>query len=144
MVRCTDRDRAVNPVIGTVLLIGVAVILSASIGTFLIGMANDLSGGAQGAVEVSHSVQDPDDGFITISSVSMQRADRITITATDVDGADRLEGGASVLADEIRTVGGSVTIRQDSDHEGDVDVSIVAIAEYGDDSALIFDREYRI
>ncbi|MFC4541204.1 type IV pilin [Halosolutus amylolyticus] len=150
MFRFTEENRATNPVIGIVLLIGVAVILSAAIGTFLIGLSSDLNGGTQAAVETSTVVTDDTDGFVTVTGISMQRADQIAVEATVADGTDALEdasgNGTFRVTKEIDTVDESVTFRQHAPPNGDVAVEIVAVAHRadGDHSARILSTEVTI
>ena len=45
MYRTHKNDEAVSPVIGTILMIGVTVILAAVVGAFVFGMANNIQSG---------------------------------------------------------------------------------------------------
>ncbi|WP_096391492.1 type IV pilin [Halopenitus persicus] len=91
--RFLDDDSAVSPVIGVILMVAITVILAAVIGTFVLGMGDDLQNtqptasfnfdfeaGNTGSVTISHAGGDTIDGT----------SDSVTITtsggSSDLDG----------------------------------------------------------
>jgi flagellin-like protein len=105
-----NDDRAVSPVIGVILMVAITVILAAVIGTFVLGLGDDINQEVQAGATVD---QDTDNGQITVTWTSQGTADGIEVTNStggDWDG-------------NITTVGGQVTI--DSPNSGDT-YSIVA------------------
>ncbi|QHS15833.1 type IV pilin [haloarchaeon 3A1-DGR] len=83
-----DDDSAVSPVIGVILMVAITVILAAVIGTFVLGMGDDLqnnqptasfdfnfNAGNSGSVTISHAGGDPVDGT----------TDNVTITTSGGD-----------------------------------------------------------
>ncbi|WP_440764604.1 type IV pilin [Natronorubrum sp. DTA7] len=144
----SPTDRAVNPVVAGLLLVGVAVLCSAAVGTVLIGVESDLEDEAEpkAAVETSTVVQDATDGFVTLEVTSMTSAERVEITAMTTDGtptiADGTPNGTAERTVHVDAVGDTATVRKavDSTTPRDVDVRIVAVATDGDAETRVFDR----
>lgn len=141
-------DRAVNPVVGVILIVGLTVVCSAAFGTFLIGFGSDLEAGAdaQATVELDSSVRHDTDGFATLVVRSMPRADRVELTATTTDGSATIADGTAASTAELTErrhgVGDSVTVRKRVDPAAprDVAVRIVAVAHHDGHDSRVFDR----
>jgi flagellin-like protein len=71
-----QKDGAVSPVIGVVLMVAITVILAAIIGTFVLGLGQETNAGADAGVTFNE-----DTGTLTV--ISAPRADHINVT---VDG----------------------------------------------------------
>ena len=84
------EDRAVSPVIGVILMVAITVILAAVIGTFVLGLGDQVSESA------------PQAQFTFDLDTS---SDELTITH---------DGGDSVPSDEINVTGGGNDIRWDN------------------------------
>jgi flagellin-like protein len=80
-----QKDSAVSPVIGVVLMVAITVILAAIIGTFVLGLGQETNAGADAGV-----TYDENTGTITV--VSAPRASEMTVnvgstTVTDASGS---------------------------------------------------------
>ncbi|WP_440771491.1 type IV pilin [Natronorubrum sp. DTA28] len=140
-------DRAISPIVAGLLLVGVTVLCSAAVGTILIGAESDLEGETEpnATIETSTVVRDETNGFVTLEVTSMTRAERVEIMAT-TDGAstiiDGSPNGTAERIDHVDAMGDTVTVRKavDSAMPRDVDVRIVAVAQYNDAETRVFDR----
>ena len=136
-----DDARGVNPVIGTILMVGVVVILSAAIGTFILSFGTGLVGPTQAGLEIS-SIQTGDNGSVTVSVLTMGNADDVRVTAT-TDG-DRLEDPDNDMTNELShrftDVGQSHTFETDSSAGETLEVNLVGIARTGGDEAVVFEE----
>jgi flagellin-like protein len=94
-----NDDRAVSPVIGVILMVAITVILAAVIGTFVLGLGDDINQEVQAGVTVD---QNPDTGNITVTWTSQGTADGIAVEDTYTQGTDlnytESVGGQIVLA----------------------------------------------
>ena len=142
------RDRAVNPVLGVVLIVGLAVVCSATLGTFLIGVGSGLDDSTTpppgATVEIETLVPHDTDGFVTVGVRSLTDADAVAVTATTTDGsraiADGTADGTARLTERAAAAGDSVTIREDVEAPRDVELRLVARAQRGDEATVVFDR----
>ncbi|SDY40269.1 type IV pilin [Halopenitus persicus] len=85
------EDRAVSPVIGVILMVAITVILAAVIGTFVLGMGDDLQNNQPTA---SFNMDFEAGGTVTISHAggdTISGDDSVTVTAT----GDGLSDGGS-------------------------------------------------
>ncbi|MFO7927281.1 type IV pilin [Natronomonas sp.] len=73
-------DRAVSPVIGVILMVAITVILAAVIGTFVLGLGDQVETGVQAGATIN---EDPEDDRITITYTSSGNSDGLGITAPD-------------------------------------------------------------
>ncbi|WP_436344166.1 type IV pilin [Natronorubrum sp. FCH18a] len=145
-------DRALNPVVGGLLLVGLTVLCSAAVGTVLIGFESDIEGEnvPDATVEASTLVRDDTEGFVTLEVTSMTRADHVDLTARTIDGtatiADGTANGTADLVQRREAVAESVTIRKavDSAEARDVEIRIVAVAHGDDAETRVFDRTVRL
>lgn len=141
--------RAVTPVIGVILMIAITVILAAVVGTFMLGVGNDIDRNAPSAT-FEYEFSDGGDGWADTDdwiNVTHTGGDRIhpehlrgTIGGNDVDGlaanwSDPVEAGDTVaITDGTTTDHATVSQIEDGDtlrliwNREDVDESIV-IAE---------------
>jgi flagellin-like protein len=114
-----EDDRGVSPVIGVILMVAITVILAAVIGTFVLGLGDQIGGSATAGVTV--------DGDNTTSA---------TVTLTNTGTADRVDivyaaNGTSVSTNlgasvPMNTTGTSVTISTAGDY------NVVAISDNGE------------
>ena len=138
-------ERAVDPVVGVVLIVGVVVLLSASVGTLLIGFGSDLEAGAppEATVEIDTVVAHDTDGFVTLTVEELTRAEAVELTAT-TDGSATIAtdtGATDSHTERVTTADEQVTFRKAVDGEGhDVELRLVAIATDGDRETTVFDR----
>ena len=80
-----DSDRGVSPVIGVILMVAITVILAAVIGTFVLGLGENVS---QTAPQASIAISDADDGWSNdgnYSAVSLTHNGGDEIKASDTE-----------------------------------------------------------
>ena len=112
-------DRAVSPVIGVILMVAITVILAAVIGTFVLGLGDQIGGSATAGVTV--------DGDNTTSA---------TVTLTNTGTADEVDivyaaNGTSVetnlgIGVPMNSTGTSVTVSTAGEY------NVVAISDSGE------------
>ncbi len=113
-----DDDRAVSPVIGVILMVAITVILAAVIGTFVLGLGDQLQATAPQASFGFDTSSDQTQVTITHESGDTIDAANVKISATDnftaVGGGVTDEASASwsdfTEADSEVSAGSSVTI----------------------------------
>ncbi|WP_416840701.1 type IV pilin [Haloferax sp. DFSO52] len=99
------EDRAVSPVIGVILMVAITVILAAVIGTFVLGLGDQVS---ETAPQASFSFDYNGEGNLTITHESGEQiaANQVTITGdinnsggnwTSYGGSDPISAGSSVV-----------------------------------------------
>ena len=75
-----NDDRGVSPVIGVILMVAITVILAAVIGTFVLGLGDQIGGSATAGV----TVDGEGTGTVTVTLTNTGTADRVEIrNATD-------------------------------------------------------------
>jgi flagellin-like protein len=81
----TQDNRAVSPVIGVILMVAITVILAAVIGTFVLGLGEQVEQNARAGVNAD---VDNTDGNVTITVTTLANADYVgIITSGDFDSA---------------------------------------------------------
>ncbi|MDB9299354.1 type IV pilin N-terminal domain-containing protein [Halorubrum ezzemoulense] len=93
-----DSERAVSPVIGVILMVAITVILAAVIGTFVLGLGDQLGQNANAGV----SIDEPNSSYVTVTLVSQGNVDLVTVNATDDTG--------SPPSGTLKKVGDTVTV----------------------------------
>jgi len=82
-----NEDRAVSPVIGVILMVAITVILAAVIGTFVLGLGDNVNQSASAGVTVEQSsVSSPAGNTVTVTITSMDNANKIEYQVTDRSG----------------------------------------------------------
>ena len=118
-----NNERAVSPVIGVILMVAITVVLAAVIGTFVLGLGDDLSE-SQPAANLDVSADGVNDGDITIEHTGGDtlRLSEFEIQVLDSDGnvmEDDVDSAvlAGVITEDKSTldVGESVTVSYKSD-----------------------------
>ncbi len=111
-----DDDRAVSPVIGVILMVAITVILAAVIGTFVLGLGD----------QVQSTTPQASFGFETNNdtSISVTHETGDTIKAGDLSiagavSADFTDSGTGLSADDDVTAGTTVYVG-DSDNGGHI------------------------
>jgi len=138
-----DDDRAVSPVIGVILMVAITVILAAVIGTFVLGLGDQVQSTTPQAsfgfeksttdVEVD-VVDDTTTDTITVTSVTITHESGDTIDANNLD--------VSVNGATAYTNAGDATDTDDADevggqYSGDVSAgSSITIVAAADDSSI--------
>ncbi|WP_336135552.1 type IV pilin N-terminal domain-containing protein [Natronomonas amylolytica] len=141
-------DDAVSPVIGVILMVAITVILAAVIGTFVLGLGDqvqetapnaqisfDYTEGTSDTLQITHDGGDPLPGAQTYVVISGSSAD------TDINS--RHEWETDMSGDAEVTAGNSVTIDDTTPvSNGNIDLSSASVrivweSESGDQSSTI-------
>ena len=116
-----NDDRAVSPVIGVILMVAITVILAAVIGTFVLGLGDQLG---DSAPQASFSVDDVNDTNVTITKTGGATLDPTDLTLS-VDGdrqgtftGEDWESGESKSIEHGQTDDGDYTLRIIHDPSG--------------------------
>jgi flagellin-like protein len=126
-----NDDRAVSPVIGVILMVAITVILAAVIGTFVLGLGDQISQTTPSASFQFDYDRDADNGdSLTIAhgGGDTLNANEVNITVSgesgmDEDGPFEWNGDTLGGGDEV-SAGSSVTLDQDTvDTGGDLDLT---------------------
>ncbi|WP_096391494.1 type IV pilin [Halopenitus persicus] len=131
------EDRAVSPVIGVILMVAITVILAAVIGTFVLGMGDDLQNNQPTA---SFNMDFNDSDGVTISHAGGDTidadSDTVTVSAAGGGGATISDGSwtGTITAGTSETF---VTTSQDWSEET---VSVNWESANGDSSAQLASR----
>lgn len=114
-----NNDRAVSPVIGVILMVAITVILAAVIGTFVLGLGDQVDSEVQAGVSVDQDAS----------------ADEIDITWTSQGNADGIAVDSDLTTGDhfTESIGGTITVDgSDTDvSEGD---TIAVVAYQGSES----------
>jgi len=123
-----DNDRAVSPVIGVILMVAITVILAAVVGTFVLGLGDQIGGSATAGVTVDGD--NTTDVTVTLTnlgtaeSVKIVDSNGMSINTTGVTGNLPMNStGASVTLDGPTTLDGN-------------SYNIVAVGPGGEQSVL--------
>ncbi|WP_411964180.1 type IV pilin [Haloferax sp. YSMS24] len=132
------EDRAVSPVIGVILMVAITVILAAVIGTFVLGLGDQVS---ETAPQASFSF-DYDGSELTITHESGEEIDANLVTVTGnvnvtTDGTANLW---ATLGNDPISAGESIVIKDDTPGDGFEDgdtVRVVWTSESGSTSSTL-------
>jgi len=138
-------DEAVSPVIGVILMVAITVILAAVIGTFVLGLGDQVQDTApQASFNFDFETNSGDDDQVTITHDGGDSIDGALMNTT-IDGAEASSSG-DYLYDETTawygydtvSAGTTVTVNTTTnpDWSGEV-VRVVWTSETGDDSATL-------
>lgn len=122
-----DDDAAVSPVIGVILMVAITVILAAVIGTFVLGLGDQIGDNPPSA---SYDWDQPN-GDVSLTHVSGQNLDASTLSATvngtevgpDGEEVDTFGGAWAGTDDGTVSAGDSVTFASTSTAAGDVNAT---------------------
>ncbi|MFW5929715.1 MAG: type IV pilin [Halobacteriota archaeon] len=113
--RTREDDDAVSPVIGVILMVAITVILAAVIGTFVLGLGEDVSETPQAGVDFNY---DSGDDEIEVSVVDGGNVDRLYL-----QGNDSLnKSGGSVVPLEPEAGERHTITNADSDNSTTIDL----------------------
>lgn len=130
-----NDERAVSPVIGVILMVAITVILAAVIGTFVLGLGDQIGGSATAGV----TVDGDNTTEVTVTLTNTGTAESVKIVdsnGTDIDTDD--SGFTGTLP--MNNTGASVTLNNDGDFGGN-SYNIVAVGPSGEESVL---RSFRV
>lgn len=118
-----DAKRAVSPIIGTVLIVGMVVILSAAIGAYVVGFGEQQpTSSPQVAIVADYSKQtSPNGEYLNLSFESGDSLDRsaLSITVRDAkssDGSDVTLDSTPIQTQAPTTVSAGVEISINANH----------------------------
>jgi len=99
----SDDSRAVSPVIGVILMVAITVILAAVIGTFVLGLGDQVESAPQASITFSGDAS---------SGVTIQHrgGDQLSRDEIELRGAGYTGGGSVLGGSSIFAAGDSVTI----------------------------------
>ncbi|OAQ54792.1 hypothetical protein HTG_04290 [Natrinema mahii] len=135
-------DRGVSPVVSTVLMIAVAIVLAAAIGTYFLGFGDLLDGGARAAVE-TEVTPGTDNGSVTVIVLDIGSSDRVALTAET--GGDDITAGATTDSSIDRTVresGERVTFEEVP--SGDTTIELTGVAHTPGSESIVLERAVTI
>jgi flagellin-like protein len=94
----TDDSRAVSPVIGVILMVAITVILAAVIGTFVLGLGDNIDSAPQASVDFEAG----DIGGTNVTNVTHRGGDNIPVSDLEirVDGEEVASGNTYAFATE--------------------------------------------
>lgn len=137
-------DRGVNPVVATILLVGIVVVLSAAVGAFVLDLGADLEANAGASVDVTSVSPNGTDGSVTVTALGLENAAFVEVRAVAPDENRLDDGGTNVTEHSARleSAGESVTFVEGAETGGPADtaVEIQAIAHRGDRESLVLEE----
>lgn len=127
----TSADsRAVSPVIGVILMIAITVVLSAVVGTFVLGMTDSVEQDVTAGVTVAQT-----DNTTTVTWIARGDATSISVGGVAIDGAADGSGPYYVSdTEQLNHVGEKVVI---GDLEAGTTLTIVAASNQTDTRSVI-------
>jgi flagellin-like protein len=143
------EDRAVSPVIGVILMVAITVILAAVIGTFVLGLGDQVSESAPQA-QFAFQFSDPDveevaithDGGDAISPDELS----INVGGTEVWNSDGPQSSYTVNATWSSEVSAGDTLELSSSTDGDVSdgdaIRVIWTSSNSDKTATIGQAEF--
>jgi flagellin-like protein len=124
----TQEDDAVSPVIGVILMVAITVILAAVIGTFVLGLGEQVEQNARAGVNAD---VDNTDDEVTISLTTLDNSDYVIVrgvggfNASGAVSSGSISGGNTLY---MSTTGASVTLGNNADSG-----TLTVVAVIGDD-----------
>lgn len=162
----SNGDRGVSPVIGTILMVAIAVILAAVVGSFVLGIGGDLSQSPQVSLDVSDAADDVDnegvnsgdgpDDIIVIehSGGDSLESSNLELTVTNTSGEsysleelpETISAGDRITLTEIR---GSGAPRADAEVGGtgiqpETSIEIIVRIVHKPSDSLLLDAQITI
>ncbi|UWG52018.1 Pilin/Flagellin, FlaG/FlaF family [Halalkaliarchaeum sp. AArc-CO] len=144
-----DRE-AVSPVIGVILMVAITVILAAVIGTFVLGLGDQVGDTAPNANWDANADEPVDPGEVTFThnggdsvdadTLTVVSSDTDVVTVEDHDDVTGLTGPAP----ESLSAGDSFTADLTDQTSGEAEASIRLVWQSGDSSSILksIDVEY--
>ena len=117
-----DDERAVSPVIGVILMVAITVILAAVIGTFVLGLGDQVESAPQASFDFQETEDGDDDvleirhrGGDTVNFENVEiRVNGDAIEESDVEGDFNPDSDQLSAGDTIEIIGGSFEDDEDS------------------------------
>ena len=102
-LKLLTEDRAVSPVIGVILMVAITVILAAVIGTFVLGLGENMNPAPQASLGFQGGVEQ-----VTVSHEGGDTLNTTGLTVV-VDGSEYTNASWSSMSDQEWTAGETVT-----------------------------------
>jgi flagellin-like protein len=145
-------DRAVSPVIGVILMVAITVILAAVIGTFVLGLGDNIQTNVQAGATVQASASAD---TITVTFTSTQDdATELLVTTSGATGTNATEGSYTLTAVGQTLVMGTgdsddnypagVTQTSEAVDIADDTITVTVTAVNGDTSTVILTKEVNL
>lgn len=140
----SSRERGVNPVVATILLVGVVVILSAAVGAFVLELGADLEANAGASLDVTDVSPGGADGTVTVTLLGLEEAEYVEVRARAPNGNRLDDAGTNVTERSVRleSAGDRVTFVEGAETGGpaSTDVELIAVAHRGSSESLVLDE----
>jgi len=124
-----DNDRAVSPVIGVILMVAITVILAAVVGTFVLGLGDQIGGSATAGV----TVDGDNTTDVTVTLTNLGTAESVKIVDSNGTSINTVDTGVTGNL-PMNSTGASVTL--DGTTPGGNSYNIVAVGPGGEQSVL--------
>jgi len=124
-----DNDRAVSPVIGVILMVAITVILAAVVGTFVLGLGDQIGGSATAGV----TVDGDNTTDVTVTLTNLGTAESVKIVDSNGTSINTDTGVTGNLP--MNSTGASVTLDGTTTLDGN-SYNIVAVGPGGEQSVL--------
>lgn len=146
-MRTNRGDTAVTPVIGIILMVALTVILAAVTGTFVLGIADNMSEGVQAGADATFEKEQ-----VTVIYISNKNAEHLNVTFTGwgEEGVAQLNttGARATLTPGGFNVSGNawkpVDITNPNFPNPGDEITVTVVAEQGNNAAVILDETGRI
>lgn len=147
-MRTNRDDAAVTPVIGIILMVALTVILAAVTGTFVLGIADNMSEGVQAGADTTFEKE-----RVTVVYISNKNAEHLNVTFTGWghEGVAQLNttGARTTLTPTGFNVSGKAWKPEDITNSNNLpdrgdEVTVTVVAERGNEAAVILDETGRI
>ena len=131
----TADDRGVSPVIGVILMVAITVILAAVIGTFVLGLGDQIGGSATAGV----TVEGDNTTNVTVTLTNIGTAEEVQIVDSNGDELETDDNGVNGNL-PLNNTGARVSV-DDNANGTPGEFSIVAVGPEGEESVL---RSFRV
>lgn len=133
-MRFTEREEAVSPVIGVILMVAITVILATVIGVFVFGMAGDIQGAK--IVQITGTINSTDGtiNYVIMGGPSLNELNSVSYKIGSADAVKIFGSGA--IAIEVGAVNSTATTITDGDR-------VLLVGTFGDGTEqILLDKTY--
>ena len=138
-------ERAVSPVIGVILMVAITVILAAVIGTFVLGLGDNVQTNVQAGASAQYDrVDGSAGGTVDVTFNSNQNAEDLSVKVQPINSGVTISGDANGTVDasssksfNLSDVGDTLTITEDSDANTTVKLVVTTNGQEGDAKTVI-------
>jgi len=145
--KLVSDDEAVSPVIGVILMVAITVILAAVIGTFVLGLGDDVTDSTAPTADFDFESETNSEGEVTEVTVTHAGGDTISESelsaagsAVEADGDNLFDGEGTegdVTAGTDDSIGGDGNVDLDTDADDGSTVQVVWNADGADSSQTL-------